>query len=227
MSRVQDGILRITGLPLRSLLLIGLLILIFRGGFTQISHHQAEPAGLAEKVMSLNQDRAEYAKRFEAIDKDKDLLNTQMTLALNRINALESDASVAKHRYMSAEFDLSDGNYQRVDANVGSFAVTVSDVRQFADGVKVTVKLGNLSSATFAGAKLQLRYGPRQPHVGEVNYSQRAAEWNRALQESEQSIANNLTPGTWNPIQVVLPRIEEKAFGYLEVKISTDRIALH
>jgi hypothetical protein len=59
--------------------------------------------------------------------------------------------------------DPASPSYQCIDGILGTFAVSIENVRRFADGVKVTINLGNLSSATHTDSKLNLRYGRRMP----------------------------------------------------------------
>jgi hypothetical protein len=139
---------------------------------------------------------------------------------------LETNEQLAAKR-LTAEFDPAEASYQRIDANVGTFAVSLDDVRPFADGVRVTLKLGNLSSATFNGAKLSLSYNKRMPAQGAENYANEISTWFGSLKTQEQTISSALQPGRWNPVHVVLPAIEPKDFGYLSVSIETDQLSLY
>ncbi len=48
-----------------------------------------------------------------------------------------------------------------------------------------------------------------------------------SLKQKEHSLSANLLPGRWNPIQVTIPNIDPKSFGYLSVSIDTDEILLY
>jgi hypothetical protein len=122
--------------------------------------------------------------------------------------------------YGQATLDPAQRGFARVDANVGTFAVSLNDVQPFADGVRVHLDLGNLSSATFGSTTtLNLKYGKRMPQE-----SQGWPVWKASLREKKETVTEKLLPGHWNPVQVVLPGIEAKDFGYLEVSISTDMV---
>lgn len=150
----------------------------------------------------------------------------QQALLLERVgNAERTLRSYAPKSRV--EFDPSESSYLRVDGDLGSFAVAISDVRPFADGVRVTLKLGNLSSATYSGATLRMEYGPRAPSGKGTDPVDAAATWLEALQEREEKVSAKLGPGRWNPIQVTLPKIDPKEFGYLAISIETNEIALY
>jgi hypothetical protein len=120
--------------------------------------------------------------------------------------------------YSNVVLDPAKRGFGRVDANVGTFAVSLNDVQPFADGVRVRLSLGNLSSATFGGTTtLNLKYGKRMPQ-GLQGWD----TWKASLREKKEALTERLLPDHWNPVHVVLPGIEAKDFGYLEVGVSTD-----
>ena len=131
------------------------------------------------------------------------------------------------HDYSSVQLDPAQRGYGRVDANVGTFAVSLTDVRPFADSVRVRLNVGNLSAATFNGAKLVLKYGRRMPTGSEPDFANALTDWQLGLQTKEESINERLLPGHWNPVQVTLPGIQPKDFGYLEVSVTTNQILMY
>lgn len=131
------------------------------------------------------------------------------------------------HDYSSVQLDPAQRGYGRVDAGVGMFAVALTDVRPFADSVRVRLNVGNLSAATFSGAKLTLKYGRRMPNGSEPDYAAAWSAWSAGIQTKEESITEHLLPAHWNPVQVTLPGIQPKDLGYLEVSISTDQILMY
>ena len=163
---------------------------------------------------------AALAAEVKALRNDVDLLGTQILTANNRIQALESLRDTRDRT--TAYLDPAARAYEPVDATLGTFAVSLADVRPFADGVKIKLNLGNLSAVTFNGAKVTVSYGSRVPTDGT-----KFLAWNRALQSKVEHITDRLLPGHWNPVQITLPGIQEKDFGYLTVKIETDQILLY
>jgi uncharacterized protein YerC len=126
-------------------------------------------------------------------------------------------------RYNSQDFDPTDSTYQRVDARYGfgSFAISVHDVRAFGDGVRLTLHVGNLTTAGFYGVKLRLKYGPRSPHGSES-----FTAWKESIKSKDIALTEEIQAGHWTPVTVTLPGIAPDHFGYLNVSVDTDTISL-
>jgi hypothetical protein len=140
-------------------------------------------------------------------------LSRKANRALIRISSLEN-------RYVEAEFDPSEPTFQRIDSSTVSFAVSLVDVAPFGDGVKVTLNLGNLSSAAVSGVTLHISYGPRTPT------DDKYLTWVDNLKKKDADITETLEPGSWNPTKVALPGIDSRTFGYLSVSIDAKSISL-
>jgi hypothetical protein len=159
----------------------------------------------------------------------ENLSMSQANELLARVVALE------ERTYKKAAFDPTNTSYQRVDSprGFGSFAVSVQDVRDFGDGIRIKLEIGNPSSAGFSHLKLKLTYGPRL-HLSEANKSledseKRGAEtdaWIKSLQTKEVTLTEYVRPAQWNPVLVTLPGIRATQFGYLDVTIETDVVNL-
>src|SRR5258708_284503 len=129
-----------------------------------------------------------------------------------------------QYRYQHAEFDPTDSKFQRVDSDVSTFAVSVEDVAPFGDGVRVKLYLGNLSSATISGVTLSIEYGSRKPKDGDDDATNK---WYADMKTKDADITNQLLPGSWNPVSIVLPGIEPKNFGYMVLSIDHKTLSLH
>lgn len=136
---------------------------------------------------------------------------------------------LASHRFESGFLDPSDPAFARVDAASGlrSFAISITDVKPFGDGVQVTLRLGNPSTARFHGAKLTVSYGSREPQFGQANFPDKYAAWSNGLQKKQIDLSEDIKPGSWNPVTIALPGISADKFGYLNVSIDTNEIVLY
>lgn len=145
-----------------------------------------------------------------------------------RTSTLEIDSRLRRNLYQTGVFDPADSSFQRIDApdGFGSFAVSIDDVRPFGDGVKVTLNLGNLSTASFLGVELDIRYGVREPASDTPDFFARYGEWIAAQKSKKETLTKELTSGNWNPVTVALPDIASDSFGYLEVSLKTRQISL-
>ena len=127
----------------------------------------------------------------------------------------------------SAEFDpITAEGYQVLNANLGTFAISVSDIAAFGDGSRVTVRVGNLSSATFNGARFSLRYGPSRPDFEADEWVDAWAEWTERMRETEVGSSATMRPGAWNAVTLNLPGVPPVELGHLEVRMTTDQISL-
>jgi Protein of unknown function (DUF3251) len=174
----------------------------------------------ASTPTSNSSEIAKLTEKMATLEKELNQVKGRTFQLYDQINSLST-------QWTSAEFDPTDSSFQRIDANgVGSFAVSVQDVRQFGDGVKISLNLGNLTTATIAGATLKLTYGPRMPDANDDKYVEKYGEWQAATLEKTHVVVDDLYPGRWNPVSVVLPKIDQKNLGRLSISISTSRIRL-
>mgnify|MGYP005620225861 CR=1 FL=1 len=128
--------------------------------------------------------------------------------------------------YKSASFDpAADEGFQRLDTTVGTFAISLGEVKPHADGVKVQVLVGNLTTATISGGTFKVKWGPRMAKSEDQEWAHYAA-WEKTLTKKEHRFTEDLRPGTWNTVTLTLPGIPPERFGHLEIQMETNRIKL-
>jgi hypothetical protein len=146
-----------------------------------------------------------------------------------RLNKLESKVitlELEKDRYSSTTLDPSDRGFGRIDSSLGSFAVTLGEVAAHADGVRVKLQVGNLTTGTVSGGKLKVKWGSRMPKPGGEDWTSKYDSWTKSLLQKEVSFTEELRPGRWNTVSLVLPGLPPEKFGYLEVRMETNQIGL-
>ena len=132
-----------------------------------------------------------------------------------------------RDRYKNATYDPAAGEgFSRLDTSVGSFAVSIQDVRPHADGVKVRLHVGNLTTVTIKGGTFKVKWGPRMPASEGEDWLTHYTDWEKTLKEKEVKFTDELRPGTWNNVTLTLPGIRPEQFGYLELSMNTERISL-
>lgn len=140
-------------------------------------------------------------------------------ILLERVKALESAAIGAPK---AAYFDPAGGTgYQYISTNVSPVIISFIDVAPIGDGAKIRLKVGNLSTATFAGVRLDVRYNKRAPEDG----SQLEA-WRARIKDSSANDASELAPGAWSVVEASLPGIKPDELGYVEVSAHLDSLKL-
>lgn len=155
------------------------------------------------------------------------MLEAQVGLLESMVDSLRSTKMDVRSE---AEFDPADPKFQIINSNTVPLAVSISDVRPFADGISITMDIGNLSSAIVPGAMLAVTYGPRFPSnpggVFTAEWGTAFGNWQKSLLKHSASVASRLLPGKWNQVRVTLPNIKAESLGYLAIQIDTDSIIL-
>jgi hypothetical protein len=112
-----------------------------------------------------------------------------------------------------AVLDPAESGFGVVESSYGKLTFSIANVEPLADGSRVTLKVGNLTSATIAGGTLQVQWGPRQAK------DQGLTAWQQSLHQSDMSFTEALAPGTWNNVRLTLGGTPPTSLGYLRVSI--------
>jgi len=96
--------------------------------------------------------------------------------------------------------------YKRLDANLGTFLISLESITVDKNDLKITLNVGNPSTMAFHGFKLNATWG--------------------ANVKKEFSLTEVLKPGTWNKVSFTLPKTTPKELERLELVLVTDRIHL-
>ena len=175
----------------------------------------ARPAAAA---LSSAQEIADLKQKLKDIEKEV------MTLKISEFKTSFKLDEFAK-KNVTRTFNPADPAFRRIESAYATFIVSVQDVRQFGDGVSVKLNLGNTSTATIAGVTLHIQYGPREPeYTSELDSPH--DKWEAVLKKKDVGITEQLHPGSWNPVSVVLPSIDQKDFGYMSMSIDSQTLAL-
>jgi hypothetical protein len=166
-------------------------------------------------------------KRADEIAAVADGLKRSLDALQAQVQSLETDVLVLQARtnpYETAVFDPSNPvGYSRIDADGGTFLVSVKNAVPYLDGFRVTCHFGNPSSVIFTGFKLKAKWGARRDFKAKGFDFMR---WQASLQEKELSLTDSLRPGSWNPVTFVVAPAKADEFGYLELSITTDTLSL-
>lgn len=175
-----------------NLVLIGCLALTSCNQGTQ----SPPPAPSAPKVQNLSE---------EVRNLKTDLLKLQF-----RVDALESgDASVSTEEQ----------GYGIAKTNFGAFTISTKAVTPYLDGFKVRLRIGNLTSADFNGAKVTVSWGPP---FDEKNPD----EYFKNQKKREFSLTNKFSSGAFTDLEVVLTPAKPEDVKTLSVGIQLDQLAL-
>lgn len=142
-------------------------------------------------------------------------LQKQLTNLNFRIWQLENNEK-------SISFDPSAANgFLRLRTNNGEFLISLKNVEPYLDGVRLTINIGNLYSASFNGFKIHAEWGPR---LAKEDTDWPA--WINSLKKNDFTFTNTLRAGAWNNITFVLAPAKTDTFGYINLSMETDVISL-
>lgn len=134
-----------------------------------------------------------------------DLLQLQF-----RVDALESgDASV------SAE----EQGYGVAKTSFGAFTISTRSVTPYLDGFKIKLRIGNLTTANFNGAKLTVTWGP--PYD-----VKNPSEYFKNQKKKEFSLTNQFVSGAFTDVEVALTPAKPEDVKTLSVGIQLDQLSL-
>lgn len=171
------------------------------------------------KIPSLEKSVEDQSTRIEELEKKLKEAELQISFLIQLERGRDS--------YKRATFDpAADQGFERIDTSVGTFVVSIQEVKPHADGVKVRLHVGNLTSATISGGTFKAMWGPRMRKAEGAALAQTYTEWQMALLEKEVNFTEELRPGTWSNLTLTLSGIQPEQFGYLALSLDTRQIKL-
>lgn len=99
--------------------------------------------------------------------------------------------------------------YALVQTNIGDLAVTLADVKPYANGTKVTLLIGNILSATITGLKATIDWGKVDESGSPIN---------EQTKSKEVKFKESIRAGAWTRVSVVLDGVSASDFGFIRVK---------
>lgn len=164
-------------------------------------------------------DVGEIKANLSLLKATQDQQASQQSILTDRIKALEALAVNAPN---SAFFDPAGGSgYQYISTNVSPIIVSFVDVSPIGDGAKIRLKIGNLSTATYAGVRLDVSYNTRMPEDATL-----IAGWSAKTRDVSANDSSSLPPGAWSTVEASLPGIKPDRLGYITVKAHLDNLSL-
>jgi hypothetical protein len=170
-------------------------------------------------------------RRIAALEADVSVLRTRVESLQTQLFKIDGKTS----RYEQASFDPTDDKgFQRVDTNLGPFLIVLDRVEALGDGSKAFLQIGNITTATFRGAKLNVSWGMRRPTYPqnasaeqEAAYSTAYSTWLAAEDSKEVTLTEDLRPTAWNLVSVTLPRLPPSKVGHIDVGMELSQALLY
>lgn len=142
-------------------------------------------------------------------------LQTNLLKLQFRVDALESGGAL-----VSTE----EQGYGIAKTNFGAFTISANAVTPYLDGFKVKLRIGNLTSANFNGAKIAVSWGGAKDIFEQIVNDVEGGSKNR--KKKEVSVTNQFPSGAFTDLEVVLTPAKPEEIKTLWVGIQLDQLAL-
>ena len=200
--------------------------------FVEIKKQLKTAKDLETIVSQQNKELYELKEKFGLLDQSFGALKLDIIDLESRLSSIMGEMEILKAiaplTYKSANFDPNDSTFQRIDTGIGTFAISIQDVKPHANGVKVRLHVGNLTTATINGGTLKVQYGPKYPPT-EAGWSALAEYFKKnkdKIGEKDIKFLERLQPGVWNNVTVSLPGISPQELGRLTLSMEITQISM-
>ncbi len=171
----------------------------------------AELAAVRDEIRGLRAQLAELQERLKRTEASAFRLQWGLSDLQNRNLSVSLDPAAPK-------------KYQRLDSSSGFFLASLQNVEPYLDGFRITLNIGNLTSARYDGFKLSATWGPR--YDWDKFTPETYKKWESQKQSKDFSYTDSLMPGTWNKADLILPTTTPSQVGFIQVSIDTDIVSL-
>jgi hypothetical protein len=177
-----------------------------------------DPAQLEREVLELRKAIANYTEALSKQSGEIEFLKLQLEWMQSK----------------SIRIDVSAQTYQCIDTNTAKFLIACDNVQPYAEGQKLSFRVGNPNFITFSGFQLKVKWGVKSPNWdqfakepdGIAKWQVANANWQKSLHEREINSPIDLRPGIWNTVEIVLSPARADELGYLELSMLTDKVLL-
>jgi hypothetical protein len=198
-SQLQGVIIKLFG-PI----LMTLLVMTFGCDRTSKDKNSSAPT-LTEQVKTLNIEMSDLTNRIDNAE-------AQLLTLDSRVGDIEPNETLVSI----------DGNgYSIVKTTFGPFVIITERASQYLDGYKIKLGIGNLTSATFNGAKLVVSWGPHLKTKNLEQYLNIAT-----MQSKEFSITNDILSGRYTNTQIALTPAKADEIRTILVSLKLNQISL-
>ena len=128
------------------------------------------------------------------------------------VESLKADVSTAKLQQEISEIAyLTPGErgYSILKTAMGAVTVSLDDVQAYANGSKVRLRFGNLTSASMTGAKAKVEWGSVDAKGSPINEEAKTKDFD---------LVKQLPPGTWTDVDVILDGVPPTNLGFVRVR---------
>lgn len=187
------------------------------GLVTGLSGCKPDAETVAE-LQALRKSVSEQAKTIAQLESAQVKLSGNVDKLQTQLVSLQLETVLTGDAVKTAVLSVTEKGYSIAEMSVGSLLISVKDVAPYANGVKVKLNIGNPTSATFPGLKLEVAWANAVP--GTKNYDA------STYQKKDISISSDIKPGMWNTEEIVLAPAKPDQVDYVSIKPSAPSVIL-
>lgn len=138
-----------------------------------------------------------------------------------------------KLRYDTVNLNVSEKGFSRIDTNLGVFLVCIDDVKPFANGYKIFLRIWNPYYAKFTGIKVSVEWGKEGPPLpkdskGYDEWKKSCDEWEKSLKKKDITFVDTLDAGCWNRVEMIISPATKDELGHLKLSnMMIDKIEMY
>lgn len=154
-------------------------------------------------LVGCNQEAQDISEKVHGLENDLQALKF-------RVDVLESgEASVTTEEEV----------YGIAKTKFGTFTVLARNVTPYLDGFKVKLRIGNLASANFNGAKISVAWGPSYDNKN-------PGEYYKNRKEKKFDVTDEFSSGSYTDVEVALTPAKPEEVKRLLVGIELNQLSL-
>ena len=178
-----------------------------------VNSQTSNTAELKTEIAQLKKEVEELKKATKDLKASLDWVTPTVIQHMNDIDDL-------KHSSVTLDPALPE-KYARVETDVGLLLIKIEKVEPYLDGYKLELGIANPHLMTFKGLEVSATWAPRL-----AAYGGKYSEWLQKNRTQKFSLTDDLLPGRWNSISLILPATKPEDFGYLRFSLDTNIISL-
>src|SRR5262249_7141847 len=124
--------------------------------------------------------------------------------------------SSAAPNYQSVQLDPTEKGYERIDTVSGFFLISCDDAKPYLDGYKLSLRVGNPTTATYSGFRFNVRWGGTFQSPSDTTFHQK-----------DVSFTNTLKPASWNNVDLVITPATPEEMKSIFVSMETPEMKLY
>lgn len=197
---------------------IGYVVASLLLGYPALQNSSAHKTASPDHDKILQQELDSEASKISGLEKN-------LTDLKNELSLYQFELGQKQQRYDTVLLDPSSHGFQRLDTDTASFLVSVQNIVPYINGYKLTVNIGNPTTATFSGITIKIRWA--KAYDWHQFSTSSYAVWQKSIQEKSFPVTDDLRPGSWNSVDLLLLPAAADDLGYLELSMTTSTTSLH